>query len=75
MRSKAKDFTWDELTRLLGNLNFKEISKGNTGGSMRKFHHQATGLMINLHKPHPRPIIKSYLIEQIIKKLEEERLI
>ena len=75
LRSRPKDFTWDELTRLFGNLNFEEISKGNTGGSRRKFYHKATGLMINLHKPHPRPIIKSYLIEQIIKKLEEERLI
>lgn len=75
LRSKPKDFTWDELTRLLCNLKFEEMAKGNTGGSRRKFYHSETGLMINLHKPHPRPIIKSYLIEQIIKKLEEERLI
>lgn len=75
LRSRPKDFTWDELTRLLGNLNFKEISQGRTGGSRRKFYHQESGLIINLHKPHPNPIIKSYLIEQIIKKLEEERLI
>lgn len=74
-RSKPKDFTWDELTRLLNNLNFKEISQGKTGGSRRKFCHQETGVIINLHKPHPSPIIKSYLIEQIIKKLEEEGLI
>lgn len=75
LKSRPKDFTWDELTRLLSNLNFEEISKGKTGGSRRKFYNQETGLIINLHKPHPSPIIKSYLIEQIIKKLEEERLI
>jgi hypothetical protein len=52
-----------------------ETIKGKTGGSRRKFYHLGTGLIINLHKPHPTPIIKSYLIEQIIKKLEEENLI
>lgn len=75
LKSKPKDFTWDELVRLLDNLNFEEISKGKTGGSRRKFYHRKTGLIINLHKPHPKPIIKLYLIEQIIRKLEEDRLI
>ena len=75
LKSKPKDLTWDELTRLLGALNFEETIKGKTGGSRRKFYHLGTGLIINLHKPHPTPIIKSYLIEQIIKKLEEENLI
>jgi len=75
LKSKPKDFTWDELTRLLGVLNFEETIKGKTGGSRRKFYHLGTGLIINLHKPHPTPIIKSYFIEQIIKKLEEENLI
>lgn len=75
LKSKPKDFTWDELTRLFGSLHFEEIVRGKTGGSRRKFYNKKTGLIINLHKPHPQPIIKSYLIEQIIKKLEEEGLI
>lgn len=75
LKSKPKDFTWDELTRLFGSLHFEEIVRGKTGGSRRKFYNKKTGLIINIHKPHPQPIIKSYLIEQIIKKLEEEELI
>ena len=75
LKSKPKDFTWDELTRLLGSLNFEEITRGKTGGSRRKFFNKKIDLIINLHKPHPKPVIKIYLIEQIIKKLEEERLI
>ncbi len=75
LKAKPKDFTWDELTRLMNNLSFQETSNGKTGGSRRKFYHQETGLIINLHKPHPSLIIQSYLIEQIIKKLEKERLI
>ncbi|ASX27682.1 hypothetical protein BA173_02060 [Rickettsia sp. MEAM1 (Bemisia tabaci)] len=74
-KSKPKDFTWDELTRVLGSLLFEEFTGGKTGGSRRKFYNKKTGLIINLHKPHPKPIIKPYLIEQIIKKLEEEELI
>lgn len=75
LKSKPKDFTWDELTRLLGSLHFEELKTGKTGGSRSKFNNKKTALIINLHKPHPKPIIKPYLIEQIIKKLEEEGLI
>jgi hypothetical protein len=73
--SKPKDFTWDELKKLLNNLGFDEIPAGKTGGSRRKFYYKTTGLIINLHKPHPKPIIKSYVIDQIIEKLKEEKLI
>lgn len=75
LKSRPKDFTWDELTRLLGHLGFKEKTQSKTTGSGRKFFNVKANLTINVHKPHPSPIIKSYLIEQIIKKLEEERLI
>lgn len=75
LKSNPKDFTWDELTRLLGHLGFKEKMQGKTTGSGRKFFNAKANLIINVHKPHPSPIIKSYLIGQVIKKLEEERLI
>jgi hypothetical protein len=42
LKSKPKDFMWDELTRLLGALNFEETIKGKTGGSRRKFYHLGT---------------------------------
>jgi hypothetical protein len=75
LKSKPKDFTWDELCKLFSNLEFTQISNGKTAGSRRKFFHANSNLIINLHKPHPNSIIKSYLIEQILKKLEEEKLI
>ncbi|WP_218460507.1 hypothetical protein [Rickettsia sp. TH2014] len=28
LKSKPKDFTWDELTRLLGSLHFEELKTG-----------------------------------------------
>jgi hypothetical protein len=51
------------------------MDKGKTGGSRRKFFNRDKNLIINLHKPHPSSIIKSYAINQIIEKLEEESII
>jgi len=68
--SNPKNFTWDELVRLLNHFEYFEISKkGKTGGSRRKFVND-TGDIINLHKPHPLPIIKTYIIKQIIEHLK-----
>jgi hypothetical protein len=75
IKSQPKDFTWDELVTLLASLNFEELVKSKTGGSRRKFYHAEKNLIINLHKPHPSPIIKAYAIAQIIEKLEEENVI
>ncbi len=75
LKSNPKDFTWEELVTLLSSLDFIEMDKGKTGGSRRKFFNRDKNLIINLHKPHPSSIIKSYAINQIIEKLEEESII
>ena len=35
-KSQPKDFTWDELVRLLGYLGYDEATGGKTGGSRRR---------------------------------------
>jgi len=65
--TKPKDFTWDELCTLLGHLGFKEISHSKTGGSRRKFHNKRMDLTLIFHKPHPKAILKSYVINQLIE--------
>jgi len=47
---------------------------GKTSGSAKKFKSDKNDL-INFHKPHPGNIIKSYIINQIIEKLERNGLI
>lgn len=69
-----KDFSWDELITLLNYLGYEEVKKGKTGGSRRKFSHKQAAL-INLHEPHPQKILKSYVVNQIIELLQEEKLI
>jgi predicted RNA binding protein YcfA (HicA-like mRNA interferase family) len=69
--SIPKDFTWEELTKLLGLFGFVELKKGKTGGSRRKFADENKNVII-LHKPHPGNIVKEYAIRQIITQLKEK---
>ncbi len=66
-----KDFTWDELVRLLHGAGFKE-AKG--AGSRRRFSHPE-GPVILLHRPHPASIVKPYVLNEVRRCLIEENLI
>ena len=74
IKSKPKDFTYEELKYLLNKLGFYENNKGRTSGPRVEFESDL-GRKIVLHKPHPKNTIKSYIINNIINKLEEWRLI
>jgi len=39
LRGKPKDFTWDELVRLLEGLGYSEAASSKTRGSRRRFLH------------------------------------
>lgn len=67
-RFQPKDFTWDELVKVLAHFGYSEMKKGKTGGSRRKFVDSKNNV-INLHKPHPGNILKGYAIKQIIDYL------
>ncbi|MDI9408773.1 MAG: type II toxin-antitoxin system HicA family toxin [Candidatus Pacebacteria bacterium] len=69
---KPKDFTWSELVQLLNSLGFYEHKSGHTGGSKRKFVNPKTNLKISIHKPHPKEILKSYQVTDIIKSLNKK---
>jgi hypothetical protein len=40
-------------------------------GSRVKFYHHAKDIVLNLHKPHPDNLLKTYLVKQIQEKLKE----
>jgi hypothetical protein len=69
--SKPADFSWSELKSLLEGLGYQQTSSGKTGGSRVKFFHPEKPPII-LHKPHPAPLLKRYLIEQITEFLKKE---
>lgn len=74
LKSRPKDFTYDEMKMILNNFGFIEYNKGKTSGSRVEFRDEY-GRKIVLHKPHPRNIIKSYMIRAILDNLNEWRLI
>lgn len=73
LKSNPKDFTFDEMQSLLSALGFEVSNKGKTSGSRVKFFKD--GVIIILHKPHPRKELLTYQIKQVIEILSEEGLI
>lgn len=69
--SNPKDFTWDELIQLLNFYGYKEVKTGKTSGSRVKFINDEK-MLIKTHKPHPKNIIKNYVILEIKEKLNLE---
>ena len=71
LMSKPKDFTFKELETLLTGFGFIKLKTGNTSGSSVKFINKETSQIISLHKPHPSPVLKRYLINIIIGELKQ----
>lgn len=63
-----KDLTFDELSTLLAACGFIKIEGA---GSAIKFYNKEKDILINLHKPHPSNILKTYLVKQIQDKIKE----
>ena len=74
LKSKPKDYTYDETKSLLNKLGFFENNKGKTSGSRVEFKDEF-GRKIILHKPHPGNIIKMYMVNDLLNNLKEWRLI
>ena len=74
-RTCPKDFTIDELVRLLGYLGFVLDNKGRTSGSRVMFKSNLHSLRIMIHRPHPGNELRDYQIKQILGLLEQEGLI
>ena len=74
LKSKPKDFTFDEAETLLRYLSYVRSNKGKTSGSRVMFISEEHEAML-LHKPHPQKELKAYQIKQLIEILEQEGLI
>ena len=68
---KPKDFTYDELKTLLISLGFIENNRGKTSGSRVEFVNQNLNEKIQIHKPHPRNVLKTYQIKDAIEVLKK----
>lgn len=70
-KQSPKDFTWNELTRLLAHFGYEE-KKGK--GSRRKFTKDGLPTII-LHEPHPKNEVKQYALKYVREMLESEGML
>ena len=74
LKSKPRDYTYEEAKNLLNKLGFFENNKGKTSGSRIEFKDN-NERKVTLHKPHPSNVLKPYVINNILNKLNEWRLL
>jgi hypothetical protein len=68
--SKPTDFTYDELARLLKGFGYVEAKMGKTAGSRAAFINHQTKSIIRLHRPHPKPVLKRYQMDDVEEALK-----
>jgi hypothetical protein len=70
-----KDFTWDELNRLLRKYGYYKNEKGKTSGSRVVFENDETDISLDLHKPHPKNVLKPYQMKDVFEFLNRIEVI
>jgi hypothetical protein len=65
-----KDFTWDELKKMLNKYGYIQNYKGKTSGSRVSFEKEDSDIALNLHKPHPGNILKPYQLKDTLEFLK-----
>lgn len=74
LKTKPRNFTFDEAESLLKYFEYSRSNKGKTSGSRVMFISDEHPPIL-LHKPHPRKELLEYQIKQLIEILEQEGLI
>lgn len=71
-RPTPRDIRWSELRKLLHSLGFEEMQ--GSGSRVRFFKRDRDrnrGLMIRLHRPHPRSVCGPLMVEDVVRKLKQ----
>jgi hypothetical protein len=74
-KNNPKDFSYVELRKLLLHFGYEEIKTGKTSGSRVAFYKPDNQHIIRLYKPHPKPVLKAYQIQMLIKELTEKNIL
>lgn len=74
LKSRPKDFTFEEAEALLRYFGYSRSDKGRTSGSRVMFVSPEHPPIL-LHKPHPRKELLAYQVKQLIEALEQEGLL
>lgn len=68
LKGQPKDFTFDEVERLLAHFGYLQSNKGKTSGSRVLFSKEGKHPIL-LHKPHPGNELKDYAMKQLLAEL------
>lgn len=74
LKSRPKDFTFEEAETLLRYLSYQRSNKGRTSGSRVIFVSDSHPPIL-MHKPHPRKELLAYQVKQLLDVLEQEGLL
>jgi hypothetical protein len=74
-KKQPKDFTYDEMVKLLIGFGYSLSNKGKTSGSRVRFINTETKSIIDMHKPHPSNIINEGTMKDVYTKLKNNFLI
>lgn len=74
LKSRPKDFTFEEAESLLRYFSYERSDKGRTSGSRVMFV-SAEHPPILMHKPHPQKELLSYQVKQLLELLSQEGLV
>ena len=75
LKTRPKDFSFDEAETLLNYFSYHKSNKGKTSGSRVMFINDDHSGVILLHKPHPNNVLKDYQVKQLIEFLTQEGLL
>ena len=70
LKTKPRDFTFDEAETLLGYLTYSRSNKGKTSGSRVMFTSEQHAPIL-LHKPHPGDEMAKAAVDSVVKFLKE----
>ena len=73
LKSKSRNFTFDEAEALLLSLGFEKSNKGKTSGSRVLFKYG--DIHLDMHKPHPHNVLLRYQLNDLLDTLTEGGLI
>jgi hypothetical protein len=73
--SNSKNFTYDEMVTLLRGFGYIEEDRGRSSGSAVMFYNKVLNDKIMLHKPHPQKELKKYILDLIVEKLKNNKML
>ena len=74
LKTRPKDFTFEEAEALLRCFSYSRPNKGRTSGSRGIFISDGHPPIL-LHRPHPRKELLEYQVKQLAEVLEQEGLL